>query len=171
MFTLEEFKTKKEEIAEQQKLLKNSLKDVFNKGIKELFDKYPNHLAKIYWAQYTPYFNDGDPCNFGVGEFYINGQEFYDYEDEEDKAMSILYTQEELDSRENWSPDPMSRYDYKNFYTCLSEDRKKEFKTVEKEVRAFLNLFDSDDYEFMFGDHVKVIVTKNGITLDSYDHD
>jgi len=34
MFTIEEFKAKKEAIANQQKELQNSLTDIFNKGIK-----------------------------------------------------------------------------------------------------------------------------------------
>jgi hypothetical protein len=171
MFTIEEFKAKKEAIANQQKELQNSLTDIFNKGIKELFDKYPNHLAQISWRQYTPYFNDGDPCTFRVSEFYINGQEAYDYGDDIPEIVDSLYTAEEKTLRDAWQPDPSNRWDYKSFYTGLSTERVEEFKTAEKEVYKFLGLFSEDDYEFMFDDHVKVTITRDGISVDEYDHD
>jgi len=31
------------------------------------FTTYPN-VAAVRWTQYTPHFNDGDPCTFSVGE-------------------------------------------------------------------------------------------------------
>lgn len=171
MFTIEEFKAKKEAIANQQKELQNSLTNIFNKGIKELFDKYPNHLAQISWKQYTPYFNDGDPCTFMRGEFYVNGQEAYDYGDDNPEIVDSLYTEEEIAIRNSWQPDPSNRWDYKNFNTGLSPERIKEFETVDDEVCKFLSLFSKDDYEFMFGDHIKVTITKDGISVDDYDHD
>ena len=42
----------------------NAIKELF----KELFEKHPQ-LESVSWRQYTPYFNDGDPCYFRVGEF------------------------------------------------------------------------------------------------------
>ncbi len=50
-------------------------------------------VERFSWTQYTPYFNDGDPCEFIVNEelieLVINGEEFdeiydlYDYRDGE----------------------------------------------------------------------------------------
>jgi len=54
----------------------NAVKEVF----KEFFDKHPS-AESISWTQYTPYFNDGDPCYFSVNEMELNADE--DYEDEE----------------------------------------------------------------------------------------
>ncbi len=38
----------------------------------ELFDKYEG-LESFGWAQYTPYFMDGDPCVFGIYNSEMNG--------------------------------------------------------------------------------------------------
>ena len=40
-------------------------------------------LKAIRWNQYTPYFNDGDPCTFSVGEvmFLVDGAAEDDGED------------------------------------------------------------------------------------------
>lgn len=40
---------------------------MFTASLKELFEKNPE-LGLIEWEQYTPYFNDGDTCTFGVYE-------------------------------------------------------------------------------------------------------
>ncbi len=41
--------------------------------LQPIFDANPT-LEAVRWTQYTPYFNDGEPCVFGVNEPYIRGQ-------------------------------------------------------------------------------------------------
>lgn len=169
--TIEKFKLAKAENKEKRDQLRKQLKDVFAAAIKELFDKYPLHLAQIYWTQYTPYFNDGDSCEFLVQEVYVNGTEIYDYDYDPIDCVRSLYTPEELEFRTNWKPDHAKRYDYLDFETGLSPERIKIFDEVEAEVKAFMGLFDSDDFEYMFGDHVKITITKLGINVEEYSHD
>jgi len=42
---------------------------------------------------------------------------------------------------------------------------------TKNDVKGFLDVFDSDDMESMFGDHAKVTVTKNGIEVEEYEHE
>jgi hypothetical protein len=44
----------------------NELKNAFQ----EVFTAYPN-VRLIGWTQYTPYFNDGDPCVFSVKNLHV----------------------------------------------------------------------------------------------------
>lgn len=48
----------------------------FEEGCKELFARHPE-MESFAWSQYTPYWNDGDVCEFGVytGDPEINGRE------------------------------------------------------------------------------------------------
>ncbi len=46
--------------------LKNQTANIF----KVFFDLHPDAQA-ISWMQYTPFFNDGDPCEFSVGRPYL----------------------------------------------------------------------------------------------------
>lgn len=64
-------------------------------GFKSLFDEYEG-LNSIGWTQYTPYFNDGDPCVFLVNNerLYINGVNPWDAEDEDYK--SLVLTDDEM---------------------------------------------------------------------------
>lgn len=38
----------------------------FEEQARELFQRIPE-IEEFSWTQYTPYFNDGDECIFGVG--------------------------------------------------------------------------------------------------------
>ncbi len=40
-----------------------------------------------------------------------------------------------------------------------------------KDCGNFVSSFDDDDLEAMFGDHVRVICTRDGVDTESYDHD
>ena len=60
---------------------------------KAFFAQYPEVTA-VGWTQYTPHFNDGDPCVFRVHEFYATTKTDMDfarvsrlYDDEEDKDL------------------------------------------------------------------------------------
>lgn len=56
----------------------------------------PN-VVKVQWAQYTPHFNDGDTCRFGVQEPYFydaDGEEIY-YDEVEDAFEDFFYLYDE----------------------------------------------------------------------------
>lgn len=82
---------------EMKKLLDNSRGEIHAELFKildeEVFKKYPD-IKNIGWTQYTPYFNDGEPCEFGVNTYgesiYINGEPGYDLSEE------IYKSQEEV---------------------------------------------------------------------------
>lgn len=61
--------------------LKKTGEAAMKEAFKEVFDKHPS-IESIYWTQYTPYFNDGDPCYFRMGEYEVEY-----LEDEEDEAI------------------------------------------------------------------------------------
>jgi hypothetical protein len=75
----------KNQIKELRKNIKKQAKDFFSDASKGLFESYPE-LISFRWTQYTPYFNDGDPCVFSANtEYpYLNGSddEFFSSKDE-----------------------------------------------------------------------------------------
>ena len=50
--------------------LSNEFKTQFKTISTEIFAKYPE-ILKFGWTQYTPYFNDGDPCVFHYNAMYV----------------------------------------------------------------------------------------------------
>lgn len=63
---------------------------------KQFFDACPE-VEAVTWTQYTPYFNDGETCEFSVNEkyFILVGDE-----DPDDYEGSITYTQKDLTKAE-----------------------------------------------------------------------
>lgn len=129
-----------DDYAKIQEQIKGLLKDaevkareIMDAGFKDIFGRYPD-LKEISWTQYTPWFNDGDECVFGVNEPYIKflsddeGRDEYDLEGE---MQGEAY----------------------------------------EEVSTFLSTFKDEDMQRVFGDHVTVVVTRDGIETDGYDHD
>lgn len=94
----------KEEMQENSKVL---MKEAF----REFLEKY-DVVDNIFWTQYTPYHNDGESCEFSVGDVYLvlkDDEDACDYEgssvtDKDDIAV-LKKTIAEI---ERWEKDPMA---------------------------------------------------------------
>jgi len=70
-----------DQIAKLKEEYQKEAKKLFQKGIKELFEKIDG-LKSFSWTQYTPYFNDGEACEFGVNNTGIKvNNEYEEYND------------------------------------------------------------------------------------------
>lgn len=65
------FEGMKAQMKEFRQRMKDEGETFFKDLAKELFEKNPE-LLKFSWYQYTPYFNDGDPCIFSANIDYPN---------------------------------------------------------------------------------------------------
>lgn len=140
------------ELAKQTEELKKEItKKATAEGKKEikahldgLFKANPT-VKGIRWKQYTPYFNDGDPCEFRVHEVYTSfGEETGgDYDD-----------------------GYLSTYSFRD---------KPELKALHDSIREFEKTIQSqgmsDIMETVFGDHVQVTVTPDDVVVEEYSHD
>lgn len=68
--TLEEFKQKQAALKAQQDALSENVKDLIIAGSQQFFEQNP-HVKSYSWKQYTPYFNDGDVCEFSAHIDYL----------------------------------------------------------------------------------------------------
>ncbi len=102
-----------------------------------------NYLTGIKWAQYTPYFNDGEACVFGIhGVYYqIDGAE------------------EGGDDDDGWC----ETYWY-------GDDKPPAFAADLKAFEKAINEI-GDGMERIFGDHVEVTCTRESIEVNEYSHD
>lgn len=73
MSSREELEALKAQMASIRAEMTTKAKAALEEQAKAIFAKYPE-LETFGWTQYTPYFNDGDPCVFGaiVDYPYIN---------------------------------------------------------------------------------------------------
>ncbi|HKO83922.1 MAG TPA: hypothetical protein VJ140_05025 [Actinomycetota bacterium] len=127
------------------------------------------------WRQYTPYFNDGEPCVFGAYGFWVlttdtpeEPREDYE-EDTYELEMSShpalgrkrghWVRRPREDDPGEWVDEPYTGPDEARFDRCRAVDHaidRGEFDDVLLET---------------FGDHAEIKITSEGVTLTEYSHD
>lgn len=61
--------------------IKSKYRDALKEATSEIFEKFPT-LENFSWTQYTPYFNDGEPCEFCIHADYPSATFAGEEEDE-----------------------------------------------------------------------------------------
>jgi hypothetical protein len=186
----------KNKIAEAKKQMEQTAKEAFAEMVTEFFDENSD-LISFGWTQYTPYFNDGDVCEFSAHTDYpsvtmiLGGQEItYDENsgDLTNEDGDEIKTQEDykrmFEGMKGAKVSSMSidgktvAIDAKGVITVDGEKVKshdeysKAFEKATDKVSKFLGHFGEDDLETMFGDHQQITVNRKGkITKEEYEHD
>lgn len=140
---MNKFESVKELSKQYREMLGSITKEDVHGLFKEAFEKHPE-LRVITWNQYTPSFNDGDPCVFRRGEWYAATTAFLEScesgtTDKDIESLSVrdLYDSVVVPEMEN--------------------DIEKIFSSLSKSV-----------CETVLGNNRQVIVTRNGLTLRDY---
>jgi hypothetical protein len=93
--------------AEMQENSKVLMKEAF----REFLEKY-DVVDNIFWTQYTPYFNDGESCEFSVGDAYLVLKDDEDACEYEGSTLTnkedIVHLKETIAEIEAWEKDPMA---------------------------------------------------------------
>lgn len=150
-------------MATYHKRIEDEGEDALKELFKNFFQVHPG-VEAVTWTQYTPYFNDGEPCTFGVNGMSVifgtvqeddggaEGAEDVDEDEDEDEEYEDDEDEEGLESWDlSRSPDPVMK--------ALGEELKK------------LESVPDDIMESVFGDHVKVKATRAGFDVTDYEHD
>lgn len=165
---------------------------VFRDVTKQLFSKH-KALKIIQWTQYTPYFNDGDVCNFGINEISysveypegIDGSttDFDTHFDSYDGAFvgeppsdftyrdAADYKRDPKATNASWKRYAADTVDA--FEEICKKYDKDELIALSDDMALFRKMVNDNQsfMEMMLGDHVLVTVTKNGVFTSEYDHD
>lgn len=139
----------RKELDEKMRQLREQFRQDFSKIAAEFFAAVPR-IKSLTWTQYTPYFMDGDPCEFGVNDIFFATDENTDFEyyrefDEKDGNFSVM------------------SYGLKKLVT------KEELELCEKMSQIIHT--NSELMEDLFGDHVIIVLGADGTKTQAYDHD
>lgn len=130
---------------------------IFKEAFKEFFKNTPEATV-VGWRQATPYFNDGEPCEFSCYAEYAFVSNATDYD-------SIQYGEYDGDDEETvWIEDP-------DYGDCNEELIPQHVHDNAESLRRLLSKVSEDIYLDMFGDHVIVRATREGFDVTTYDHD
>ena len=132
------------------------------------FKEIPD-LNLITWQQYTPYFNDGDTC-----EFSVNDPAFSNYTGDEE----IMYDELDID----WDADENKNvwlFGAEVYGAASAQAEKLVSAGDRKTLKEFAALICSGELSDVmlatFGDHVTVSLKRNGTKVDvetnDYEHD
>ena len=111
------------------------------------------HLHTIKWQQYTPYFNDGDTCEFGMYDpgFYFDDDDASDGYIEEYSVWvydGSVHCNDALKKHDDWEQIARACHEFSAKLMALEAICQR-----------------------AFGDHVEITATATGITIEEYDHD
>lgn len=138
-------------------------------------------VVEFGWEQYTPYFNDGDVCEFGVYTPWIRTVDDDEDADRYDLEISnvhptlgnMSYEWFEFSDAEQSAYRAKWKTNYAPAGECRSASKEAKYPDL-YELAKKLNV-DASSYKDAlydaFGDHARVTVTKTGIQIDEYDHD
>jgi hypothetical protein len=141
--------------------LKSEGQAALKEAFKEIFDKHPR-LESIMWVQFTPYFNDGDPCYFGVRDFDVSISE-----PEEKETSSASDDDEDGSDEELYGED----YSYGDRIYAMQKSNDPDLKKIAEDVGDLNSDIPDDVLESVFGDHCKVTATREGFQITEFDHD
>ncbi len=137
-------------------------------------------IACFGWTQYIPYFNDGDPCEFSVGEVWAARPEdlpdaVTDDPDYFDKSsLSISYSRH-LGTYDggDWIDNPGTDTGFPRILvgaTYVGPDQARYDR-----CQALADAIDSGAFDDVlleaFGDHAEITVKRDGIQVEFYAHD
>jgi len=160
-----------------QPIVLSALQPLFDLGVKQ-----------VYWSQYTPYFNDGEPCEFSVYNlYYSKGDEMFDSYPDDDPNWSMGWELKEA-FKPFVAPEDAGWRKYsvteivqlENYYRELheravqqgyNEVTANQMAQVRDEVQTFLSQNETL-LERAFGDHVSVLVKSDGtFIIEDCPHD
>jgi len=162
--------------AEIDKLAKEEGGSVIREMMQPIFDL---GITYVRWTQYTPYFNDGEPCEFGVNADFSLGwpggiedslweigyrlnefrpYTYYGRSESETKRLNDEYKAQHDISRDA------------AIAAGITQEYIEAVKQACKPASDFLNA-NEELLKTAFGDHAQITVTPSGIEVDEYSHD
>ena len=174
---IEEYGIAKKQFEEK---MKNAFTDIFE----TFFRNYPE-ITAVGWNQYTPYFNDGDPCEFRIGEF-VGVSEGMKNEDGEplnlDDVRSAYDLEEAVGFPYGGKPSQYvydNRHEYSSYEESIQiyekglaeNSRYREICEGWNELTSVLSSIPDEIFQSAFDDHAFVIATKDDIEVREYSHD
>jgi len=150
------------QICSLQEQMREKSKELMKAAFASFFEKYSDAVENIFWNQYTPYFNDGESCEFSVYDVFITLKSDAEDEDfDDDSEGSSIYDNYDLERLkkkiaeiEAWKKDPRGeaikyREDYiKKYNRDPFNDYYNRNKTEEQRIAEWKPFYGSEEDHF-----------------------
>lgn len=118
-------------------------------------------IVEFGWRQYTPYFADGEVCEFGVEDLWVRTDRDTEVDDIDDLLVGEWYG-------EHPTLGELRITDGQAVYQGSERERAERARELADALAS--GAFD-EVLADAFGDHAQVTVRRDGIQVDFYDHD
>jgi hypothetical protein len=166
MSTLKEaFDNMIEEQVEIKNKFQKTAQELFKEITKEFFAKNPA-INAVIWTQYTPYFNDGEACLFNVNQPSFTNASGEELDD-------VNYGEYEGDDENIWVFEDLewSMKKHKEKYDPIIASGGIDIDSC-KFLHCVIKSSEMEDImETMFGEHSRVVATREGFDVEEYEHD
>lgn len=182
---IKEFEKEIELAKNEDKRIKNDLKNKFFNSFKKLFEN--ENILGVEWVQYTPYFNDGEECVFAVHglklrvkkKFLEVKKEYEDFTKISLKTGYLFWVDEEYEEDEalicDFDIEKIKKI--KNFQDFVDSNKNIESLIYCDQLEKIMkNEYCEQMLKDTIGDHSKVIITKNEdneleVEIEGYNHE
>ena len=130
-------------------------------------------VMAIRWTQYTPYFNDGDECIFGVHEPEVLLGGRYGAAAQWRDSWTLYTRDKSYGERPAWgsvSRDEYNKWERDSRVYEINGASTREVVEALEEFSARNPVFYDVMYQ-NFGDHAQVTASREGFEIDEYGHD
>lgn len=162
---LDKFNSVLQEFKDKQEQLHSMFEDTLKEVIEEFLNTHLDIVA-VKWIGYVPYFNDGEPCIFSINSFNVISNEVLTEENFD------TYIDLELDAIYYKGYDKYDLKDWDNDIKQYVDSKGKE--SLLEDITNLEQFLDNNKtlIQYLFGDHHKVVITREAITVEAYtDHD
>jgi hypothetical protein len=149
---IEQFRQKQAELAKE---IAEHGKSALLEGFKALFEAHPG-LHAVRWKQYTPYFNDGEPCTFDVHDRRFRAEGLDPEGGDYDDGFHVRF----------------SDYGMTEEQKIESRSARELLDRIKKSASALQGSELESVYLAAFGDHTQITVTRDlSVEVDEYEHE
>lgn len=130
-------------------------KEAFSEMCAEVFEQHPS-LDAFRWKQYTPYFNDGDPCTFRC---------CIDASDIDVCAVGSDEFEEgyEVSSKTDYDEKARKSFPKKELHPLYN---------AQEAASELLGKINEEQLKELFGDHAEITAYRDGdVEVEEYEHD
>lgn len=137
--------------------------------VKEFLAEHPD-VTCVRWTQFTPYFNDGDACVFGIGSVAVTGRALKardaaaPEDDDDDDDVDDLFDDDDDDDDEDEDDEDLEGSPWVSSYG------KGALAPVARGLEKLLGEAE-EVLELALGDHLRVYATATRLVTEEYEHE
>lgn len=146
---------------------------MFKKLSKAVFEVCPQ-IKTIFWQQYIPSFNDGDPCTFTLEDINVSNATEEELREHGGPGYDTFYNHETFFVESPMRPNRFAE-EKPHVESGLESYRSKYLLAVTAEQNEILNALNDfvasnpDLMEDLFGSNAQIVITRDGVSSEWYD--